>query len=323
MHRLLLGMLIFSSLATPQSTDSRAPSDRGEHLLFDTTRKQLLLLGGTRETGRMQLWRRQAGAWAGVAADTAPAARELGGAAWDSRRGRLVLFGGVGLDSREDRRGDTWEWDGTTWHRAPEGTVGTRDHHALAYDAARGRVVLYGGNATRETLATTTWEWDGTRWSEVAREGPGDRAHSPLAYDHARREVILFSGIGEGYRYVPDTWAWNGTAWRKRSDGGPPARSHHRMAYHQGAGVVVLFGGLERGSPSKALGDTWVWDGKAWRQVNGLGPAARSGQVMAYDESRKVVVLHGGGSYDGTSVTRYDDTWEFDGRAWTNAGQTP
>jgi hypothetical protein len=319
MRRLLLGFLIFSSLATPQSTGSKDPSARGEHLLFDTTRKQLLLLGGTRETGRVQLWRRHGGVWAAVAADPAPAARELGGAAWDSRRGRLVLFGGVGLASREDRYGDTWEWDGAAWHRAPDGSVGTRDHHALAYDTARARTVLYGGTSGGETLATTTWEWDGTRWSEAARDGPGGRAHSPLVYDSARREVILFGGIGEGYRYVPDTWAWNGMAWRKRSDDGPPARSHHRMAFHRGAGVVVLFGGLERGNPRKARGDTWVWDGGAWTEVHGVGPAARSGQVMAYDESRNVVVLHGGGSYDGTVVTRYDDTWEFDGRVWANA----
>ena len=267
----------------------------------------------------MELWRRHAAGWTPVPTASAPDARELGGAAWDSRRGRLVLFGGIALDSRGERRGDTWEWDGMAWHRAADGAIGTRDHHALAYDAARGRVVLYGGSANGETLSTTTWEWDGTRWLEVARDGPGGRAHSPLVYDHARREVVLFSGIGDGNRYEPDTWTWSGTAWRKRPEVGPPARSHHRMAYHRGAGVVVLFGGLERGNPRRALGDTWLWDGSVWTEVAGPGPAARSGQVMAYDESRRVVVLHGGGSFDGTTVTRFDDTWEFDGRAWTPA----
>lgn len=102
MRPLLHGILILSSLAVAaQSTDSDAPSRRGEHLLFDTTRQQLLLLGGVRGTGRMELWRRDGGAWTRVPATPAPAARELGGAAWDSRRGRLVLFGGMGLDSRE------------------------------------------------------------------------------------------------------------------------------------------------------------------------------------------------------------------------------
>jgi hypothetical protein len=153
----------------------------------------------------------------------------------------------------------------------------------------------------------------------VADEGPGGRAHSPIVFDSIRREVVLFSGIGEGYRYNPDTWTWNGTAWRKRGDGGPPPRSHHRMAFHQRAGVVVLFGGLERGSPQRPLGDTWLWDGTSWTEVPGPGPAARSAHVMAYDETRDRVVLHGGGSYDGTTTTRYDDVWEFDGRVWTQA----
>ena len=62
------------------------------------------------------------------------------------------MFGGWNTNGRQD---DVWEWDGENknWSGpfAP-GVSGAhrpsaRDVHALAYDSARGRVVLFGGVA--------------------------------------------------------------------------------------------------------------------------------------------------------------------------------
>ena len=67
--------------------------------------------------------------------------------AYDSQRGRVVLFGGYG-----DSGGlaDTWEWDGSTWvERTPATSPPARSGHAMAYDSQRGRVVLFGGYGTR------------------------------------------------------------------------------------------------------------------------------------------------------------------------------
>jgi hypothetical protein len=41
---------------------------------------------------------------------------------------------------------DTWVWDGTNWvQKFPGHCPSARYHHAMAYDAARGQVVLFGG----------------------------------------------------------------------------------------------------------------------------------------------------------------------------------
>jgi hypothetical protein len=48
------------------------------------------------------------------------------------------------------------------------------------------------------------------------------------------------------------------------------------MAYHRKR-KRVLFGGL---AARRALGDTWEWDGKNWRQVSTAGPSARAGAQM-------------------------------------------
>ena len=54
--------------------------------------------------------------------------------------------------------------------------------HALAYDSARGRVVLFGGSDSSFNLLSDTWVWDGTAWTDVTpirgqRQPPG--AHGP------------------------------------------------------------------------------------------------------------------------------------------------
>jgi hypothetical protein len=67
-------------------------------------------------------------------------------------------------------------FDGTAWRReAPEpGAVlpPARTHHAMAYDAARDRIVLFGGTVDGAN-AGDTWERDGAtgRWTRL---GPKD-----------------------------------------------------------------------------------------------------------------------------------------------------
>lgn len=44
----------------------------------------------------------------------------------------------------------------------------------------------------------------------------------------------------------------------------PDARSSHSIAYDAKRKKVVLFGGLTN---LEAVNDTWLWDGKSWKQV--------------------------------------------------------
>ena len=87
--------------------------------------------------------------------------------AWDSARNRAVLFGG--FDETTGRLNDTWEWDGQ--RPGPSGRLsGTKptpaSQRAMVYDSARGKIVLFSGNAgsrasTAGTWVHETWEWDG------------------------------------------------------------------------------------------------------------------------------------------------------------------
>ena len=80
------------------------------------------------------------------------------------------------------------EWEQTA-PRPP-----ARAGHALAYDGARGRVVLFGGNVSIGYLGDT-WEWNGTAWTNVtpATGSPARSGHA-LAYDGSRGRMVLFGG---------------------------------------------------------------------------------------------------------------------------------
>ncbi len=216
--------------------------------------------------------------------------------AYDSARGRTVLFGGT------DGQSQTWEWDGHTWaQRFPSNVPPSRAGHAMAYDRARGVTVMFGGTQTNPL--GDTWEWNGTTWTNPPVVGPTPRANLAMAYDIARGKTVLFGGT-DGQS---ETWEWDGVAWVQRFPlNPPPFRAGHAMAYDSSRHVTVLFGGTQSGP----LGDTWEWNGSAWTQQASTGPTPRAFHAMAFDEARGRIVLFGGS--DGQN-----QTWEWDGVAWT------
>jgi hypothetical protein len=196
-----------------------------------------------------------------------------------------------------------------------------RGGHAMAFDAARQRVVLFGGDSVGTTLLGDTWTWDGENWTEVQDIGPSTRCFHAVAYDSARARVVLFGGES-ATGTLADTWEWDGSDWAQVADTGPSARSRHAMTFDAARQRVVLFGG--RTAAGAALNDTWEWDGNDWVQQEDTGPSGRSFAAMAYDSTRNRAVLFGG--VGAASSPAFGDTWEWDGTAWTeeaNFGPDP
>lgn len=222
--------------------------------------------------------------------------------------------------------------------RSMRATPGFREQHAAAFDAARGRVVVFGGSYQSAALADT-WEWDGSTWSASTALGPLARAGHAMAYDAARGEVVLFGGqngfgCAEGATTrCGYTWAYDGAEWKVVATTGPSARTGHAMAYDSRRHRVVLFGGNDGstscdGSGTSTCGRVWEWDGGAWALIatSGPVPAARSRPGLAYDPTRPGVVLFGGvvpsGTCDGGATTYCDRTWVWSGTGWTQLTTT-
>lgn len=169
----------------------------------------------------------------------------------DSVNGGLFLFGGELNDGTYDGR--TWDLapSGLSWRARSLPGPTARIDHAMAFDAARGRTVLFGGfRAQPRATFGDLWEWDGAVWTQINSNlpGPSPRSAHSMTYDPIRGRVVLFGGKDSQDLNLSDAWEWDGTQWSLLSVTlDPGARSQHQMTYDLNRSRAVLFGGLGSG----------------------------------------------------------------------------
>jgi hypothetical protein len=104
------------------------------------------------------------------------------------------------------------------------------------------------------------------------------------------------------------------SVWKSISTNAVSAMRGMQVVYDSDRKVIVLFGGTD--TTNKYLADTWEFNGKSWKKISTLhSPSPRIWFGMAYDTARKVTVLMGGRVNDSGTVV--NDTWEYDGKDWT------
>ncbi len=193
----------------------------------------------------------------------------------------------------------------------------------MAWDSARQRVVLFGGQSGLTQLSMTilsdTWEYDpSTRsWTQRAvTGGPPARVVMAMAYDPVRAVTVLFGGW-TGTTRLADTWEWNGTTWTQRVVTGPAPRHFVGCWWDPVRARISVYGGYDRTNGNAS--DTWDWNGTAWTQRTGLSGLLPDGAVhsVAYDAVRQRMVFHGGRDSAGPQ----SGTWEL-GTTWSNPAST-
>jgi Galactose oxidase, central domain len=194
-----------------------------------------------------------------------------------------------------------------------------RAHHALAFDAARQRVLLHGGSTPADggessEFFNDLWEFDGVRWTPRPASG-AKLSGMRVAFDARRQRMVSFGGY--------DGASANGEL-RVLEDSGWSTLGAHPSLRAAEAGFVydakrdrlVAFGGSA--GDGVAHGETWEHAGTAWTKLSTAGPPARSGHIMVYDEQRACTVVFGGRfAAPGERPGPQADTWEFDGRTWS------
>lgn len=229
----------------------------------------------------------------------------------DTRLGRLLLFGGkADADSGAAMRNDLWAWTESGWKNITPSLgqlPAVRAGHGAAYDALRGRMVVFGGEGDGGLLRDT-WEWDGAHWRRIATTTAPSPRRTPLTYHEGLEAAVLFSGDAS----KSDLWTYDGAEWRDITPSVgplPPGRIGHGIAYDPLRDRLVVFGGeAADGTP---LNDLWEWDGSRWYEV-GSGPdgADRTHLCMSWDgEAERVLVYGGVDDGDGR-------VWGWNGSDW-------
>lgn len=303
--------LFDSSRVTWTNTNPNPSSRLGHALAYDSGRDSIVLFGGavTGLTLAGDTWSYDLGAnaWKNMNPVSRPSPRSSAAMAYDSRHGRIVLFGGTTAPSQFSN--ETWAYDlgNNTWtDKRPQNPPQARAYHALAYDSESDRIVLFGGNTDNGTWA---YDLNNNTWEKRApAAGPSARSLPSMSYDSESDRIVLFGGNASGAN-SNETWAYdyNNDTWQDMGPVlAPGAREGHAMTYSSAVDRVVTFGGWSAGSYNN---ETWTYDydKNRWERIDTLTaptPRARSG--MAYDSKSGSVVLFGGMT---ASEPRNGETW--------------
>jgi hypothetical protein len=232
--------------------------------------------------------------------------------AYDSKKERVVLFGG--LDSDNQFRNDTWFLQGGEWIKGPPAPSGLepRGSHAMTYDFAGERVVLFGG-IDDDNYRNDTWFLEGDSWVPAPSSPalPAGRKWAAMSYDHRAKRVILFGGFdGEEKN---DTWLLDAQGrWTQiQPQSAPSPRSGHTLTYEPALGRTVLFGGgfsnetwtLHIDLQDPITQSTWEYSPDPLANE----PVPRFFPAMDYNAVERRMVLFGGATVSGEA----NDIWTF------------
>lgn len=248
------------------------PARIGASMAYDAAIHRMVLFGGFSPDNVVlsDTWEYDGTNWTELHPATSPPARHYAAVAYDAYRQQVVVFGGDGGGSPSLLLNDTWVWNGTTWaQRNSAASPAPRSLAAMSFDAATGRVVLFGGY-NGESGFGDTWEWSGESWTEVFPVNSPPPRYQHLMVDDPDRGLVVVFGGDDNPPLVTlgDTWVWNGRNWAQLvAPISPRPRAQAGGAYDQACHDLVLFGG--DASAGEDLGDTWTLSLTHWPDYYG------------------------------------------------------
>ena len=184
-----------------------APAARtGAAMAYDSIRNKFVLFGGRAGSGYDYQdtweWDPGTGVWTDKSGPGAkPSARSQHGMIFDSKAGKIVLFGGGRSQFGGDIMtislafDDTWEYDGATatWtQRTTASSPSARVDSGFAYSSQTNKAYLFGGMEVTSASAGGTpmqdiWEWDSAAGTWTERTSAGNKP-SPFCAWHGHRQ---------------------------------------------------------------------------------------------------------------------------------------
>src|SRR5579871_358882 len=281
---------------------------------FDPSTGQLLAFGYPTlgyNGPQGSLWAYDGGTWADIDRGFGPPPTDGAAMAFDPSDGYVVLFGGCtpyGQSQYSCFSNDTWTYRGGTWTNvtSPQAPP-ARIYPSLAYDAADGYLLLFGGltlNApyySTEVALSDTWEFVNGSWSELSPAShPSARSGADMVYDAADGYVLLFGGFSPGASAADsDTWTFGHGIWSNITTAvtGAPVDPSPSVVYDVADGYVMLFGTYLSAAPW-TNSSVWTYFAGTWTDRSASGalpgspPLSLVGQPLVFDAARQAVELY-------------------------------
>ncbi len=133
----------------PSSCDTNKPVARSGHIMSQDVDGDIIVFGGFNGATLVSdtyMYDSTSNNWSKYTGTPVPASRQQAGAAYDTNRKRVVMFGGKGVSGAIN---DTMEWDGQKWIAAfpvAVGTVPSVRSTSMAYDSVRREAVVFSGD---------------------------------------------------------------------------------------------------------------------------------------------------------------------------------
>lgn len=146
-------------------------------MAYDKAREQVMIFGGYNIN---DTWLWNGADWSLVSPSNSPSPRSSHAMAYDSFNKTAVLYGGQ--DARGHALHDTWHWNGTAWRQILSTSGPDFFFPAIAYDSARGQLVMSAGNGLKLSGGDThneTWV--------LSNDGPSTTPSKP--------QVVIIPGI--------------------------------------------------------------------------------------------------------------------------------
>ncbi|MCI4366319.1 MAG: hypothetical protein L3K08_01060 [Thermoplasmata archaeon] len=268
-----------------QLNPSNSPSARAiSATAYDPADHEVVLFGGLGSTpaagcapscvATNDTWTFSGGQWTNLTPNltVSPSGRYRAAMTYDAADGYVVMFGGTTSSAvTGSALNDTWTFVNQKWKQiTPKGHPVPRFRADMAYDAADGYAVLFGGCqfiAANPCATSQTWTYLNLVWTNETKNessSPNPRVYFGIAYDGRDGALLLVDGgATSGGPPVGGTWSFVLGQWKNLSSGltiAPAIRAEVMLAPDPVDNSTLFFGGYN-GTPLNPtlplLSDTW------------------------------------------------------------------
>jgi hypothetical protein len=198
-------------------------------MAYDATDGYVVLFGGNygyQVTLLSDTWKFAGGQWTRLSPSSHPGQRTGATVAYDNTTREILLFGGWGNSSlyggRTGLLNGTWAFSRGNWaQEIPKVSPPAREFASMAFDAADGYLVLYGGyggkiHGSTVAMLNDTWKFVKGNWAQISRDHrPSPRDYALMVYDSRDGYVVLFGGQGPRTLPLGDTWEFSHGIWTR------------------------------------------------------------------------------------------------------------